>query len=54
MSLQAGNKILCWESRGFLGKMGFCSVHGEAPKESGGDTFAEWGKDYRIIFSVTF
>ena len=25
-------EILCWESRGFLGKMGFCGLHGEAPK----------------------
>ena len=29
-------EILCWESRGFLGKMEFRVVHGEAPWDVGG------------------
>ena len=29
-------EILCWESRGFLGKMEFRVVHGEAPWDEGG------------------
>jgi len=28
-------EILCWESRGFLGKMEFRVVHGEAPWDEG-------------------
>jgi hypothetical protein len=35
-------EILCWESRGFLGKMEFWVVHGEAPWDEGLGWCSEW------------